>query len=159
MASDQFQQFLNSSFSNGNDVRQQAEQTYNSVPRELKGTRPSATIHNRQQLEERFGDLLPRMIMTTTETIEQQEILKITSVIELKEITVSLSENVSAMIRRRAEKYIALLIPFILQMMTDMEDDEEWTISDMISDDDTSENNVIVESSLNRLPHVMKTLS
>uniref|UniRef100_A0A1B0AZW6 Uncharacterized protein n=1 Tax=Glossina palpalis gambiensis TaxID=67801 RepID=A0A1B0AZW6_9MUSC len=154
MASDQFEQFLNSSLSNGNDVRQQAEQTYNSVPRELKGTRPSATIHNRQQLEERFGDLLPRMIMTTFETIEQQEILKITSVIELKEISVSLSENVSAMIRRRAEKYIALL----MQMMTDMEDDEEWTISDMISDDDTSENNVIVESSLNRLPHVMKTL-
>uniref|UniRef100_A0A1B0AJ52 Uncharacterized protein n=1 Tax=Glossina pallidipes TaxID=7398 RepID=A0A1B0AJ52_GLOPL len=50
------------------------------------------------------------------------------------------------------KKYIALLIPLILQMMTDMDHDEEWAASDVISDDDTSDNNVFAESSLDLLP-------
>ena len=36
-------------------------------------------------------------------------------------------------------------------MMTDLEDDEEWSVSDDIIEDDTSDNNVIAESALDRL--------
>ena len=81
---------------------------------------------------------------------------------------VSLSENAPAMVRKRAEKYIIALIPLVLQMMTDMDDDEDWATSDVVTDDDNSDNNVIAESSLDRLacglggkavlPHVMNSL-
>lgn len=67
------------------------------------------------------------------------------------EVMVSLSENAPAMVRKRAEKYIAALIPLVLQMMTDLEDDDEWAVSEEIEDDDETDNNVIAESALDRL--------
>ncbi|GBP06314.1 Importin-5 [Eumeta japonica] len=36
-------------------------------------------------------------------------------------------------------------------MMTGMEDDADWATSDVVADDDNSDNNVIAESSLDRL--------
>lgn len=84
------------------------------------------------------------------------------------EVMVSLSENAAAMVRKHAEKYIIALIPLILQMMTDLEDDDEWSTSDQIADDDNSDNNVIAESALDRLacglggkavlPHIINTI-
>lgn len=67
------------------------------------------------------------------------------------EVMVSLSENAAAMVRKKAEKYIVALIPLILQMMTDLDDDDEWSVSDVIAEEDNSDNNVIAESSLDRL--------
>lgn len=67
------------------------------------------------------------------------------------EVMVSLSENAAAMVRKKADKYIKALVPQVLQMMTDLEDDEEWSVSDEITEDDTSDNNVIAESALDRL--------
>lgn len=67
------------------------------------------------------------------------------------EVMVSLSENASAMVRKKAEKYIVMLVPLVLKMMTELEDDDEWAVSDEITDDDTGENNVIAESALDRL--------
>lgn len=85
------------------------------------------------------------------------------------ELMVSLAENAPAMVRKRAEKYIGALIPQVLQMMTDLEDDEEWSVSDEIEDDDTMDNNVIAESALDRLacglggkavlPHIVSNIS
>lgn len=85
------------------------------------------------------------------------------------EVMVSLSENAAAMVRKRADKYIAALIPLVLQMMTDLEDDEQWSVSDEIDEDDTSDNNVIAESALDRLacglggktvlPHIVNNIS
>lgn len=84
------------------------------------------------------------------------------------EVMVSLSEHAPAMVRKRADKYIVALIPLVLQMMADMDDDEEWATSDVVTDDDNSDNNAIAESSLDRLacglggkavlPHVMAAL-
>lgn len=84
------------------------------------------------------------------------------------EVMVSLAENAPAMVRKHAQKYVVALIPLVLQMMTDMEEDEEWATSDIVADDDNSDNNVIAESSLDRLacglggktvlPHVMNAL-
>lgn len=67
------------------------------------------------------------------------------------EVMVSLSENAAAMVRKKADKYIATLVPLILKMMTDLFDDDEWAVSDEIDDDDTGDNNVIAESALDRL--------
>ncbi|KAM7363450.1 karyopherin beta 3 [Cochliomyia hominivorax] len=152
-----------------------------------------------------FSDLLPRMIMITAESIEAQDdqslvkllidmtencpkflrpqlevifeiCMKVFSSQDIEdswrhlvlEVMVSLAENAPAMVRKRAEKYINALIPLVLQMMTDMDDDENWATSDVVTDDDNSDNNVIAESSLDRLacglggksvlPHVMNSL-
>lgn len=67
------------------------------------------------------------------------------------EVMVSLAENAAPMVRKKAERYVTALVPLVLQMMTDLEDDEEWAISDEIIEDDTSDNNVIAESALDRL--------
>lgn len=81
---------------------------------------------------------------------------------------VSLSENAPAMVRKHAEKYIVALLPLILQMMTDIDDNDNWSNADVVNEDDTGDNNVIAESSLDRLacglggkmvlPHVMNAL-
>lgn len=49
---------------------------------------------------------------------------------------VTLSETAPAMMRKEAGKYIVVLVPLILKMMTDLEDDPEWSISDEITEDD-----------------------
>lgn len=67
------------------------------------------------------------------------------------EVMVSLSENAPAMVRKKAEKFIVLLIPLVLKMMTELDDDEEWSVSDEIDEDDSGENNVVAESALDRL--------
>lgn len=84
------------------------------------------------------------------------------------EVMVSLAENAPAMIRNRAEKYVIALIPMILQMMTDVDDDESWAMSDDTEEDDTNDNNIIAESALDRLacglggksvlPHIISTI-
>lgn len=84
------------------------------------------------------------------------------------EVMVSLAENAPAMVRNKAEKYVAVLIPIILQMMTDLEDDDDWAVSDDVNEDDTNDNNIIAESALDRLacglggksvlPHIISTL-
>lgn len=67
------------------------------------------------------------------------------------EVMVSMSENAPAMVRKRAEKYVTALIPLVLLMMADLEDDDNWAVSDEINEDDNSDNNVIAESALDRL--------
>ena len=67
------------------------------------------------------------------------------------EVMISLLENAPAMVRKRTEKFEALLVPPVLQMMTDREDDDKWSLSEEIAEDDTSDNNAIVESVLERL--------
>lgn len=67
------------------------------------------------------------------------------------EVMVSLSENAPAMVRKKAEKYVVALIPLVLKMMTELDDDEEWSVSDEIDEEDSGENNVIAESALDRL--------
>ncbi|CRK99390.1 CLUMA_CG012554, isoform A [Clunio marinus] len=67
------------------------------------------------------------------------------------EVMVSLSENAAPMVRKKAEKYIAALVPLVLKMMTELEDEDDWAVSDEINDEDSGENNVIAESALDRL--------
>ncbi|XP_075236845.1 karyopherin beta 3 [Lycorma delicatula] len=67
------------------------------------------------------------------------------------EVMVTLSETAPAMMRKEAGKYILVLVPFILKMMTDLDDDPEWSVSDEITEDDNDSNNVVAESALDRL--------
>lgn len=52
------------------------------------------------------------------------------------EVMVTLSETAPAMLRKVGAKYIPLLVPQVLKMMTDLEDDSNWSVSDEIIDDD-----------------------
>jgi importin-5 len=61
------------------------------------------------------------------------------------------SENAASMVRMKAEKYVTALVLLVLKMMTELEDEDDWTISDEINDEDSGENNVIAESALDRL--------
>ncbi|XP_015121637.1 importin-5 [Diachasma alloeum] len=67
------------------------------------------------------------------------------------EVLVTLSETAPAMVRKVGGKYIVALVPLVLKMMTDLEDDEEWSVSDEIIEEDNDSNNVIAESALDRL--------
>lgn len=84
------------------------------------------------------------------------------------EVIVSFSENAPAMVRKHAGKYIEVLIPAVLAMMTDIEHDDNWSVSDEITDEDNSDNNCMAESALDRLacglggktvlPHIIKII-
>lgn len=84
------------------------------------------------------------------------------------EVMVSMSENAPAMVRKHAEKYIVVLIPLVMAMMADLEDEPTWSVTEELSDDDNGDNNVIAESALDRmacglggkavLPHITHTI-
>ncbi|XP_058802795.1 importin-5 [Phymastichus coffea] len=67
------------------------------------------------------------------------------------EVIVTLAETAPAMVRKVGGKYIAALVPLVLKMMTDLENDEEWSFSDEIIEEDNDSNNVVAESALDRL--------
>jgi len=85
------------------------------------------------------------------------------------EVVVTLSETAPGMVRKVSDKYLTNLIPQILNMMTDLEEDEEWSICDEQAEDDTDSSSVVAESSLDRLacglggktvlPHINRTLT
>ncbi|KAG7160960.1 Importin-5-like 1 [Homarus americanus] len=87
----------------------------------------------------------------------------------LLETIVTLAETAPAMVRKAGAKYMNTLIPQMLNMMTDLEDEEEWSVSDEQAEEDNDSNSVVAESSLDRLacglggktvlPHINATLS
>ncbi|CAF0868223.1 unnamed protein product [Rotaria sp. Silwood1] len=67
------------------------------------------------------------------------------------EVLVTLSETASGMVRKVAKKYMNRLVPLLLEMMVDLDDDSEWSIKDTIEDEEDDSNAVVGESSLDRL--------
>ncbi|XP_033332142.1 karyopherin beta 3 [Megalopta genalis] len=67
------------------------------------------------------------------------------------EVLVTLSETAPAMVRKVGGKYIISLVPLVLKMMTDIEEDKNWSFADEIVEDDNDSNTVVAESALDRL--------
>ncbi|EEB10904.1 Importin beta-3, putative [Pediculus humanus corporis] len=67
------------------------------------------------------------------------------------EIMVTLSETAPAMMRKNAGEYLVALVHEVLKMLTQLEDDENWSMSDEIIEDDSDSPNIIAESALDRL--------
>lgn len=67
------------------------------------------------------------------------------------EVMVTLSETAPSMVRKVADKYVVALIPLVLTMMTDIDEDSDWGTCDEIVEDDNDANNVVAESALDRL--------
>ncbi|EDS45420.1 importin beta-3 [Culex quinquefasciatus] len=66
-------------------------------------------LRDKEDDDRQFGDLLPRVIIIPAEIIY--------------EVIVSLSENAPGMLRKRVKKYLSS-VPLVLQMMTDLENDD-----------------------------------
>lgn len=69
------------------------------------------------------------------------------------EIIISLAENAPSTVRKRGQPYLSTLVSQLLLMMTDLEDDPNWSVSDVDEEEeeDSDSNSVIGESSLDRL--------
>jgi len=66
------------------------------------------------------------------------------------EVLVTLAENASGMVRKNAAKYIPVIVPQILAMMVDLDDDPEWSVQDEIEDEDEESNPITGESAMDR---------
>ncbi|XP_033100992.1 importin-5-like [Anneissia japonica] len=83
------------------------------------------------------------------------------------EVIVTLSETAPAMMRKH-QNFIPTIVPEMLAMMVDIEDDADWANSDEVDDDDFDTNAVTGESALDRfacgiggkfiLPHIIATV-
>ncbi|XP_052214366.1 importin-5-like isoform X7 [Dreissena polymorpha] len=66
------------------------------------------------------------------------------------EAIVSLAETAPGMVRKCA-KLLPMLVPQVLAMMVDLEDEEDWAVSDEVENEDDDSNAVAGESALDRL--------
>jgi len=84
------------------------------------------------------------------------------------EVVVTLSETAPASVRKAGGTLIPVLITTALKMMADLDDDEEWSISDDLTEEDNDSNSVVAEAALDRLacgiggksvlPHIIQSL-
>lgn len=84
------------------------------------------------------------------------------------EVVVTLSETAPASVRKAGGALIPILITTALKMMADLDDDEEWSISDDLTEEDNDSNSVVAEAALDRLacgiggktvlPHIIQSL-
>ncbi|XP_011304534.1 importin-5 [Fopius arisanus] len=93
---------------------------------------------------------LENIMELCTKTISNEELNDSWRQLAL-EVFVTLSETAPAMVRKVGGKYITALIPLVLKMMTDLEDDPQWSFSDELVTADNDDNTVVAESALDRL--------
>ncbi|CAH1781938.1 unnamed protein product [Owenia fusiformis] len=84
------------------------------------------------------------------------------------EVIVTLSETAPAMLRKHG-KFIEHLVPQILALMVDLEEDDDWATADNNDEDDNDSNPIAGESALDRLacglggktmlPHIIANIS
>nr|CAG4651581.1 EOG090X00U8 [Triops cancriformis] len=84
------------------------------------------------------------------------------------EVVVTLSETAPATVRKAGSAYITSLVTACLHMMTDLEEEEDWSTSDDLAEEDNDSNHVVAESALDRLacglggktvlPHVLSNI-
>jgi len=67
------------------------------------------------------------------------------------EIVVTTSETAPAMVRKVCSNSIGALVQACLQMMCDLEEEDDWAVSDEPQEEDSDSNAVVAESSLDRL--------
>ncbi|VVC88649.1 unnamed protein product [Leptidea sinapis] len=67
------------------------------------------------------------------------------------EALVTLCETAPAMVRKTVPNAIRALTPMVLEMMSELEDEPDWSQQDEVADDDNKENYVAAESALDRM--------
>ncbi|XP_011500552.1 PREDICTED: importin-5 isoform X2 [Ceratosolen solmsi marchali] len=130
---------------------------------------PSVVVVTAQSIEKQEDDTLLKVLIDLAESTPKFLRPQLESIMEMcmkvfsnedmedswrqlaLEVIVTLAETAPAMVRKVGGKYISALVPLVLKMMTDLEEDEEWTLSDEIIEEDNDINNVVAESALDRL--------
>nr|CAG4640621.1 EOG090X00U8 [Eulimnadia texana] len=84
------------------------------------------------------------------------------------EVIVTLSETAPAAVRKSGAPIIPTLVSGCLKMMTDLDEDPDWSTSDDLTEEDNDSNNVVAEAALDRLacglggktilPHVVQNI-
>jgi len=84
------------------------------------------------------------------------------------EVIVTLAETAPASVRKAGANLIPAVISTALKMMTDLEEDEDWSTSDDLTEEDNDSNSVVAEAALDRLacgiggksvlPHIIQSL-
>uniref|UniRef100_A0A023FS80 Putative karyopherin importin beta 3 n=1 Tax=Amblyomma parvum TaxID=251391 RepID=A0A023FS80_AMBPA len=67
------------------------------------------------------------------------------------ETLVTLAESAPAMVRKLAARHINQLVPQLLRMMVELEEEPDWAVQDDVLDEDHDSDPVVGESSLDRL--------
>lgn len=84
------------------------------------------------------------------------------------EVIVTLAETAPASVRKCGATLIPVVVSTSLKMMTDLDDDEDWSTSDDLTEEDNDSNSVVAEAALDRmacgiggksiLPHILSSL-
>jgi importin-5 len=61
------------------------------------------------------------------------------------EVIVTLAETAPAMLRKVGGKYIPVLVPQVLLMMTDLDEDAEWSVADEILEEDNDRYSLLLD--------------
>ena len=67
------------------------------------------------------------------------------------EVVVTTAETAPAMVRKVVGNSVGPLVQACLHMMCDLEDEEDWAVSDEPQEEDNDSNAVVAESALDRL--------
>jgi hypothetical protein len=67
------------------------------------------------------------------------------------EVLITLCESSPPMMRKSATTYLPALIEQCLALMCDIEEDEEWYVTDQVTEDDDDDNATVGEASLDRM--------
>nr|CAG4643007.1 EOG090X00U8 [Ilyocryptus agilis] len=107
------------------------------------------------------------LLRMCTQAVANEELLDSWRQLAL-EIVVTLAETAPASVRKSGATLIPLVISTALKMMTELEDDEEWSTSDDLTEEDNDSNSVVAEAALDRLacgiggktvlPHIIQSL-
>ncbi|SPP83609.1 importin-5 [Drosophila guanche] len=120
----QFQQLLVSLLSTDNDVRQQAEDAYNALQRDLKVTHLLANIHNGQQSEEarQMAAVLLRRLFTTDFPDFYKEIPPESQNQLLQQILLAVQQEVTPQLRRK----ICEVVAEVARNLVDDDGNNQW---------------------------------
>ncbi|XP_077987293.1 importin-5-like [Glandiceps talaboti] len=148
------------------------------LPGILQGVADSVSIQDDDSLLKSLIELVesqPKLLRSQLENVITLT-LKITADSDLPdtwrqlglEVIVTISETAPAMLRKHGSKFVPMIVPQMLAMMVDLEDDPEWSMSDELEDDDNDSNSIAGESALDRfaigiggktiLPHIIANI-
>ncbi|KAJ2557738.1 importin subunit beta-3 [Coemansia sp. RSA 1933] len=109
----------------------------------------SALIEAADEAPKLFAGVLGSLITFVTEIGKNSEMENTTRQTAL-ELLVTLAEAAPGMCRKNTQ-FCAAVVPVCMEMMSSIEDDEDWHTTDVLEDSDNEENHVFGEQAMDRL--------
>ncbi|KAK9764648.1 importin subunit beta-3 [Basidiobolus ranarum] len=109
----------------------------------------SVLIELGENLTKPFRPVMPQLLNFMVQIMKDTSLENSTRQTSL-ELLLTLSEIAPGM-ARKTPNFCSMIIPVALEMMTDVDDDQEWYNTDDLDDEDNDENYVIGEHAMDRL--------